>query len=88
VFHDFCRRPLFTRSGWRSFRYFRPCRSISADRSTHALDGATHKSAADGGYRHLSIVLEEKIGVVSRADFLGFEVDRLEDETHRWERIG
>jgi hypothetical protein len=44
---------------------------------------------SDGGYRHLPIVVAQKIiGVVSRGDFLGLELDRLEDETHLWERIG
>jgi len=44
---------------------------------------------SDGGYRHLPIVANGKIrGIVSRGDFKGLELDRLEDETHLWERIG
>jgi CBS domain-containing protein len=41
-----------------------------------------------GGYRHLPIVGDGKIlGIVSRGDFKGLELDRLEHETHLWERI-
>lgn len=44
---------------------------------------------SDGGFRHLPIVADEKIlGIVSRGDFKGLELDRLEEETHLWERIG
>lgn len=44
---------------------------------------------SDGGYRHLPIVEDGRIlGIVSRGDFKGLELDRLEDETHLWERIG
>lgn len=43
----------------------------------------------DGGFRHLPIVAEGKIlGIVSRGDFKGMELDRLEEETQLWERIG
>lgn len=43
---------------------------------------------ADCGYRHLPIVAAGKvIGIVSRGDFKGLELDRLEDETCLWERI-
>lgn len=43
----------------------------------------------DGGYRHLPIVANGKlIGIVSRGDFSGMELDRLESETSLWERIG
>jgi CBS domain-containing protein len=42
----------------------------------------------DGGYRHLPVVHEGKIlGCVSRGDFAGVELDRLEAETQIWERI-
>lgn len=42
----------------------------------------------DGGYRHLPVVRERKIlGCVSRGDFAGIELDRLEAETQIWERI-
>jgi len=44
---------------------------------------------SDGGYRHLPIVADGKIlGVVSRGDFKGLELDNLETETYLWERIG
>jgi CBS domain-containing protein len=47
------------------------------------------RAMRDGGYRHLPIVEHGKIlGIVSRGDFKGLELDRLEDETHLWERIG
>ncbi|MBN8441466.1 MAG: CBS domain-containing protein [Thauera sp.] len=43
---------------------------------------------ADCGYRHLPIVDGESVvGIVSRGDFKGLELDRLEDETCLWERI-
>ncbi|PKO83399.1 MAG: signal transduction protein [Betaproteobacteria bacterium HGW-Betaproteobacteria-11] len=44
---------------------------------------------SDGGYRHLPIVVEGKIlGIVSRGDFRGLELDRLEEETGLWEKLG
>lgn len=44
---------------------------------------------SDGGFRHLPVVADGKIlGIVSRGDFKGMELDRLEEETHLWERIG
>lgn len=43
---------------------------------------------SDGGYRHLPIIDGGTIvGVVSRGDFKGLELDRLEEETCLWERI-
>jgi CBS domain-containing protein len=43
---------------------------------------------SDGGYRHLPVVDDGKvIGVVSRGDFKGLELDRLDEETGIWERI-
>ncbi|APR05373.1 CBS domain-containing protein [Thauera chlorobenzoica] len=42
----------------------------------------------DGGYRHLPVVVESKVvGIVSRSDFKGLELDRFEDEQSLWERI-
>jgi CBS domain-containing protein len=42
----------------------------------------------DGRYRHVPIVHEGKIvGIVSRFDFSGIELDRLVEETGLWERI-
>ena len=42
----------------------------------------------DGRYRHLPIVEDGKVaGIVSRFDFSGLEIDRLDEETGVWERI-
>jgi CBS domain-containing protein len=42
----------------------------------------------DKGCRHVPIVENGKLlGVVSKADFRGVEVDRLDEETGLWERI-
>ena len=42
----------------------------------------------DGRYRHVPIVDAGKlIGIVSRFDFSGIELDRLDGETGLWERI-
>ena len=42
----------------------------------------------DCGFRHLPVVKDGKVvGIVSRGDFKGMELDRLEDETALWERI-
>ena len=39
--------------------------------------------------RHVPIVRQGKLlGVVSRGDFRGMELDRLDEETALWERIG
>ena len=47
------------------------------------------RAMSDGGFRHLPVIADGKIvGIVSRGDFKGMELDRLEDETHLWERIG
>ncbi len=44
---------------------------------------------SDCGFRHLPVVSNKKIiGIVSRGDFKGVELDRLEGETSLWERIG
>lgn len=41
----------------------------------------------DGGYRHVPVVENGKIlGVVSKGDFSGLEIGRLEAETVLWER--
>jgi CBS domain-containing protein len=41
-----------------------------------------------GRYRHLPIVDDSKVvGIVSRFDFSGLELDRLDEETGIWERI-
>jgi hypothetical protein len=42
----------------------------------------------DGRYRHMPIVENGKVvGIVSRYDFSGLELDRLDEETGLWERI-
>jgi CBS domain-containing protein len=42
----------------------------------------------DRRYRHLPIVDHGKVvGIVSRFDFSGIELDRLDEETGLWERI-
>jgi len=41
-----------------------------------------------GRYRHVPIVDGSKVvGIVSRLDFSGIELDRLDEETGLWERI-
>jgi CBS domain-containing protein len=43
----------------------------------------------DARCRHLPIVQEGRLlGIVSRGDFRGIELDRLDEETGLWERIG
>lgn len=42
----------------------------------------------DARCRHLPIVHEGKVvGIVSRGDFRGLELDRLDEETGLWERM-
>jgi len=42
----------------------------------------------DGGFRHVPVVEGGKVvGVVSRGDFKGTEIDRIDEETGLWERI-
>ena len=42
----------------------------------------------DGRYRHVPIIENGKVaGIVSRYDFSGLEIDRLDEETGLWERI-
>ena len=42
----------------------------------------------DGHYRHVPIVANGMVvGIVSRFDFSGLELDRLDEETGLWERI-
>jgi CBS domain-containing protein len=59
-------------------------RTVSPQRS--AIDAL--RLMHDIGCRHVPIVeKDEVIGVVSRFDFRGLEVDRLDEETGLWERI-
>jgi CBS domain-containing protein len=42
----------------------------------------------DGGFRHVPVVKDQVVvGVISRGDFRGMELDRLDTETGLWERI-
>lgn len=42
----------------------------------------------DCGYRHIPVVENgHVVGIVSRGDFKGLEIDRLDEETGLWERI-
>jgi CBS domain-containing protein len=46
------------------------------------------RAMSDGGFRHLPVIDGDKIwGTVSRGDFKGMEIDRLDDEEHLWECI-
>jgi CBS domain-containing protein len=58
--------------------------TIAAD--SRAIDALREMS--NRGFRHLPVVEDGKIwGVVSRSDFMGMEIDRLDDEIHLWECI-
>ena len=42
----------------------------------------------DGGFRHVPVVQAHKaVGIVSRADFMGIEIDRLDEEIGLWEKM-
>jgi CBS-domain-containing membrane protein len=42
----------------------------------------------DGGLRHMPVVARGRIlGIVSRSDFTGLELERLEDERRLRERV-
>lgn len=44
------------------------------------------RTMSDGGFRHVPVIEDGKIwGVVSRGDFKGMEIDRMDDEEHLWE---
>jgi CBS domain-containing protein len=46
------------------------------------------RTMCDGGFRHLPVVDGNQIwGIVSRGDFKGMEIDRLDEEEHLWECI-
>jgi CBS domain-containing protein len=50
----------------------------------HAIDAL--RMMQDGGYRHLPVVEDDRIvGIISRGDFQGLEVARLDEETGFWE---
>jgi CBS domain-containing protein len=53
---------------------------------SRAIDALREMS--NRGFRHLPIVESGKIwGVVSRNDFMGMEIDRLDEEDHLWECV-
>jgi len=59
---------------------------VTAPPHGHAIDALREMS--NRGFRHLPIVEDGKIwGVVSRSDFKGMEIDRLDDEDHLWECV-
>jgi len=46
------------------------------------------RAMSDGGFRHVPVVENGRIwGIVSRGDFKGMEIDRLDEETELWECI-
>lgn len=46
------------------------------------------RTMSDGGFRHVPVVENGRIwGIVSRGDFKGTEIDRLDEEEHLWECI-
>jgi CBS domain-containing protein len=69
---------------------------LAAAMTPHPLTIGPERTAIDAlrimndrGFRHLPVVAEGRIaGIVSRGDFLGMELDRIEEENHIWERIG
>ncbi|AYH43426.1 CBS domain-containing protein [Azoarcus sp. DN11] len=53
---------------------------------SHAIDAL--RLMRDGGFRHLPVVVDGKLlGIVTRSDFEGLELDRIEVENALWERI-
>jgi CBS domain-containing protein len=53
---------------------------------SHAIDAL--RTMSDHGFRHLPVIENGRIlGVVSRSDFTGTEIDRLDEEEHLWECI-
>ncbi|MEQ1715438.1 MAG: CBS domain-containing protein [Hyphomicrobium sp.] len=58
--------------------------TISPD--SRAIDAL--RTMSDSGFRHLPVVEDGQIwGIVSRGDFKGVEIERLDDEEHLWECI-
>jgi CBS domain-containing protein len=59
---------------------------ITITPESRAIDALRRMS--DGGFRHLPVVENGTIwGVVSRSDFMGMEIDQLDEEDHLWECI-
>jgi CBS domain-containing protein len=58
--------------------------TIAPDR--RAIDAL--RAMSEGGFRHLPVVEDGRLlGIVSRGDFKGDEIDRLDMEQHLWETI-
>jgi len=76
--HDPSRTPL-------SSVMTRDPKTIAPERT--AIDAL--RAMGDGGFRHLPVVAEGNVvlGIVSRGDFRGLELDRFETETALWERM-
>ena len=59
---------------------------VTTGPTVHAIDALRQMS--DHGFRHLPVVKDGNIlGVVSRGDFKGMELDRLDDDDHLWECV-
>jgi CBS domain-containing protein len=59
---------------------------ITITPNSRAIDALREMS--NRGFRHLPVVESERIwGVVSRSDFLGMEIDRLDEDNHLCECI-
>jgi CBS domain-containing protein len=59
---------------------------ITLTPDNHAVDAL--REMGNRGFRHLPVVENGRIwGVVSRSDFLGMEIDRLDEDDHLCERI-
>lgn len=59
---------------------------VTVSPDSRAIDAL--RCMCDGGFRHVPVLDHGRIwGVVSRNDFKGMEIDRLEEEEHLWECI-
>jgi CBS domain-containing protein len=59
---------------------------ITLTPDNHAVDAL--REMGNRGFRHLPVVENGRIwGVVSRSDFLGMEIDRLDEDNHLCECI-
>lgn len=61
-------------------------RPVTVSPEHKAIDAL--RAMSDGGFRHVPVVQRDRIvGIVSRADFKGQEIDRLDEEEVLAERI-
>lgn len=61
-------------------------RPVTIGPDARAIDAL--RIMCDGGFRHLPVIDQGRIwGVVSKSDFKGLELDRMEEEEHLWECI-